>query len=303
MYRYKRLLVGLSLGNQDGASISYAAMVSQLAKSEKVYFVHVASSFDIPEDLAREYPDLIQPVDEAAERAMRELISKYFDGNPEAQIEYEIEEGSPLVELLRRAKQLQIDLIIMRKRRKPTASGTLLEKIARKAPCSVLFVPEGCQARFTNILVPIDFSDNSANAMDVALAFASASGIKKIYCVHIYEVPIGYYKTGKSYEHFAKIIKGHAEKQYRDFMDKIDLKGVSVIPIFELAKQERKGIEAAAKEHQADLLIMGARGRKAGAGVLLGSVTEDLIRTSNIPLLAVKKKGTGMSILDALLKL
>ena len=303
MYRYKRLLVGLSLANQDGASISYAAMVSQLAKSEKVYFVHVASSFDIPEDLTREYPDLIQPIDETAERTMRELVGKYFDGNPEAQIEYEVEEGSPLIELLRRAKQLQIDLIIMRKRRKPTASGTLLERIARKAPCSVLFVPEGCQARFTNILVPIDFSDSSANAMDVALAFASSSGIKKIYCVHIYEVPIGYYKTGKSYEHFAKIIKGHAEKQYRDFMDKIDLKGVSVIPIFELAKQERKGIEAAAKEHQADLLIMGARGRKAGAGVLLGSVTEDLIRTSNIPLLAVKKKGTGMSILDALLKL
>jgi len=303
MYRYKRLLVGLSLANQDGASISYAAMVSQLAKSEKVYFVHVASSFDIPEDLTREYPDLIQPIDETAERTMRELVGKYFDGNPEAQIEYEVEEGSPLIELLRRAKQLQIDLIIMRKRRKPTASGTLLERIARKAPCSVLFVPEGCQARFTNILVPIDFSDSSANAMDVALAFASSSGIKKIYCVHIYEVPIGYYKTGKSYEHFAKIIKGHAEKQYRDFMDKIDLKGVSVIPIFELAKQERKGIEATAKEHQADLLIMGARGRKAGAGVLLGSVTEDLIRTSNIPLLAVKKKGTGMSILDALLKL
>jgi len=278
-------------------------MVSQLAKSEKVYFVHVASSFDIPEDLTREYPDLIQPIDETAERTMRELVGKYFDGNPEAQIEYEVEEGSPLIELLRRAKQLQIDLIIMRKRRKPTASGTLLERIARKAPCSVLFVPEGCQARFTNILVPIDFSDSSANAMDVALAFASSSGIKKIYCVHIYEVPIGYYKTGKSYEHFAKIIKGHAEKQYRDFMDKIDLKGVSVIPIFELAKQERKGIEATAKEHQADLLIMGARGRKAGAGVLLGSVTEDLIRTSNIPLLAVKKKGTGMSILDALLKL
>lgn len=139
--------------------------------------------------------------------------------------------------------------------------------------------------------------------MDVALAFASASGIKKIYCVHVYEVPIGYYKTGKSYEHFAKIMKGHAEKQYSDFMDKIDRKGVSIIPIFQLAKQERKGIEAAAKEHQADLLIMGARGRKAGAGVLLGSVTEDLIMTSNVPLLAVKKKGTGMKILDALLKL
>ncbi|MBN2439428.1 MAG: universal stress protein, partial [Deltaproteobacteria bacterium] len=48
---------------------------------------------------------------------------------------------------------------------------------------------------------------------------------------------------------------------------------------------------------------IGARGRKAGAGVLLGSVTEHLIETTTVPLMAVKKKGTGMSILDALLKL
>ena len=48
---------------------------------------------------------------------------------------------------------------------------------------------------------------------------------------------------------------------------------------------------------------MGARGRRAGAAVLLGSVTEHLINTTTVPLLAVKKKGSGMSILDALLEL
>jgi hypothetical protein len=36
---------------------------------------------------------------------------------------------------------------------------------------------------------------------------------------------------------------------------------------------------------------------------MLGSVTEHLIRTTTIPLLAVKRKGTGMSLLEALLKL
>jgi nucleotide-binding universal stress UspA family protein len=48
---------------------------------------------------------------------------------------------------------------------------------------------------------------------------------------------------------------------------------------------------------------MGARGRKAGAGVLLGSVTEHLIKTTTVPLMAVKEKGTGMGLLDALLRL
>jgi hypothetical protein len=37
--------------------------------------------------------------------------------------------------------------------------------------------------------------------------------------------------------------------------------------------------------------------------VLLGSVTEHLINTTTVPFMAVKKKGAGMGLLDALLKL
>jgi nucleotide-binding universal stress UspA family protein len=57
------------------------------------------------------------------------------------------------------------------------------------------------------------------------------------------------------------------------------------------------------KEREKCIVIIGARGRRAGAGILLGSVAEYLIKTTTVPLLAVKKKGTGLSILDALLKL
>ncbi len=39
-----------------------------------------------------------------------------------------------------------------------------------------------------------------------------------------------------------------------------------------------------------------------GPGVLLGSVTEHLIKTTTIPLL-VEKKGTGMGLLEVLLNL
>jgi nucleotide-binding universal stress UspA family protein len=191
----------------------------------------------------------------------------------------------------------------MRKRRKPTASGTLFEKLAREAPCSLLFIPEGTGPQFTNILVPTDFSENSMDAMEVAVGLASVSGTPEIHCLHVYDVPIGYYKTGKSYEEFAEIMKGHAEKNYQEFIKKVDLRGITATPIFKLEEKEYRGIEEVIEEHGIDLLIVGARGRKAGAGVLLGSVTEHLIQTTTIPLLAVKKKGTGMSLLDALLRL
>lgn len=304
MYRFKRLLVGISFANQDGASIRYAAMISRLAKSEKVLFLHVASRVDVPEDLLKEYPDLFQPVDEYARAEMEELVHKYFHGHPDTRISYEVVEGSPLIEFLRKAKKEDIDLIVMRKRREPTAKGTLFEKLARKAPCSVLFVPEGSKAWFTNILVPVDFSDNSFDAMETAVAIGlAATGINEINCLHVYSVPMGYYKTGKSYEQFAEIMKGHAEKHYVDFINKVDLKGLTVVPIFKLEKKEYRGIEEVIEERGISLVVIGARGRKAGAGVLLGSVTEHLIEATTIPLIAVKKKGTGMSLLDALLKL
>jgi nucleotide-binding universal stress UspA family protein len=304
MYRFKRLWVGVSFDHQDGTSIRYAAMISRLAKTEKIVFLHVASKVDLPEDLIEEYPDLFQSVDEYARQEMEDLVKKYFDGSPDTQVQYEVLEGSPLLEFLRKAKDEDIDLIVMRKRRKPTAKGTLFEKLARKAPCSLIFVPEGSKAWFTNILVPVDFSENSVDAMDTAVAIGLAtSRIQEIYCLHIYSVPMGYYKTGKSYEEFAEIMRGHAEKTYGEFIKKIDLKGLRAVPLFRLENKEYKGIEEALEERQISLVVIGARGRKAGAGVLLGSITEHLIESTTVPLMAVKKKGSGMSLLEALLKL
>jgi nucleotide-binding universal stress UspA family protein len=304
MYQFKRLLVGISFAKQKGASIRYAAMISRLAKSEEVVFLHVASRVDVPDDLLKEYPDLFQPVDEYAREEMEKLVHEYFDGPRDTRITYKIVEGSPLVEFLREAKEGDIDLIVMRKRQEPTAKGTLFEKLARKAPCSVLFVPEGSKTWFTNILVPVDFSDNSFDAMETAVAIGSiASGINELYCLHVYSVPLGYYKTGKSYEQFAEIMKGHAEKNYQEFIQKVDLKGLAAVPIFKLEKKESRGIEEVIEERGISLVVLGARGRRAGAGVLLGSVTEYLIGSTTVPLMAVKKKGTNMNLLDAILKL
>jgi len=74
MYRYNRLLVGVSFVNQDGASIRYAGLISRLAKSEKITFLHVTSTVDIPEELSTEYPDLFKPVDEYARQEMEALV-------------------------------------------------------------------------------------------------------------------------------------------------------------------------------------------------------------------------------------
>lgn len=315
MYRYQRLLVPLSLTEQDESAIRYAELISRLANSRKVTFAHVAEPRDsIPEELRVAFPDIDLPSDELVKTKMEELVTSIFPTDGKPALAFERLEGSPLFELLRHTKDSDIDLIVMAKKNEPAEVGSLPEKLIRKAPCSVLLVPEKAKPAFSNILSPTDFSEGSIDAMDVAVAFASAGGIDEIYSLHAYTVPVGYYKTGKSQEEFAEIMKGHAEKNFNNFLHKEicqtgsvclikDLKGIEVTPIFMLEKKPAKAIEEVVKNHNIDLLVIGARGRRAGAGVLLGSVTEHQIKTTTIPILAVKKKGSGLSILEAILKL
>lgn len=171
----------MSLNDQDESSIRYAGMISQLANSEKVTFVHVASSLgDIPKELQSEFPNIVQPSGELGKKRMEELVTKYFPSDHKTTIDYKIFEGSPLIELLRMAKENDTDLVIMLKRVEPTDAGSLPEKMIRRVPCSMLLIPEGYKASFSNILVPTDFSENSTDAMDVDLAFASAKAIEEV---------------------------------------------------------------------------------------------------------------------------
>lgn len=315
MYRYRRLLVALSLTEQDEAAIRYAGLISRLAKSEKITFMHVTATLvNSLQEVQSEFPDLKEASGETGKKIMQELVAKHWPADHNASLGYEIIEGSPLIELLRWAKKDDTDLIVMVKKQVPTESGSLPEKLIRRVPCSVLLVPENTRPDFNHVLVPTDFSENSIAAMDAAVAFAAAKGIDQIHCLHAYSVPLGYYKTGKSYEQFAEIMRGHAEKNYHNFLQQEvcqaesvcqirDLKGIEVTPIFKLEKNAAKAIAEEINTLNIDLLVIGARGRHAGAGVLLGSVTEHQIKTTPIPILAVKKKGTGMNILDALLQL
>jgi nucleotide-binding universal stress UspA family protein len=96
-------------------------------------------------------------------------------------------------------------------------------------------------------------------------------------------------------------MRKNARDEFKEFKKGIDLKGVKVTPLFALNDNPAKAIQGVAKRKKADLIVVGAKGRSFAALVLLGSVTEKLINTTHLPILAVKKKGAGMSFLEALL--
>jgi nucleotide-binding universal stress UspA family protein len=266
-----------------------------------VYFLYVAGDLDIPEFLRKEYPDLMPPVNEFARAQVKELVAKYFDGHPGSRKIYEIVEGLPLTEVLRLTRRKQIDLVLAGQSIEQQVNIMLPVKIARTAPCSVMIVPEAVGSQIKNILVPVDFSETSSHAVDVATALASALEVPGISLLHVYRVPDGCYKTGKTYEMFAEIMKKHAQKHYREFIDNCYLRGITAPHLFRLGHAPSMTINKVVYEQGIDLIVIGARGRSNDAAALLGSVTERVIRSARVPLMVVKKKGSGLGLLDVLL--
>ncbi|MBW1810407.1 MAG: universal stress protein [Deltaproteobacteria bacterium] len=300
MYQFKRILVGLNLSDQDKVLARYAGLATRMAQAEHVIFLNVASIPDIPDKIGEEFPELLKSTHNLSEKQLKETVKEHFFGQPDTTTECEIANGKPLEVILKFIRQHEIDLVIVGKKSEEKASGMLSEKLARKAPCSVLIISEGMQPQLTKILTTLDFSDHSENAVKIAIATAKTAALSEIYCAHVYDVPSGYSRTGKSYTEFAKIMKNNAKKEFDKFIAKFDLKGLTAHPVLLLGDRPSKEIAEYVTKEDFDLLILGARGRSAGAAMFLGSVTERLIRLTECPLLAYKQKGEGLGILDAI---
>lgn len=76
---------------------------------------------------------------------------------------------------------------------------------------------------------------------------------------------------------------------------------VRIDAVFEHGGDVSETVLRVARERQADLIVMGTRGRSASAATLLGSVVEQTIISSHVPVLAVKEYGSQLGVLRALL--
>lgn len=301
MRRYKNILLGVELAGEDETIIRYAGMISQLAHTEKIYFLHVAVGLDVLGEIYTQYPELRDPPDRMIREHLEDTVRENFRGFTETESFCEVVEGKIPDELLRAIRIKDIDLVILGRDARENSRGRLAKRIARKAPCPLLIVPAKSAVRLTKLLVATDFSDYSAPAMEMGIAFACAAGLPEILCLHAYQVPLGYFKTGKNREEFAEIMLNNARENFQRFIRQFDLKGINVREEYVLENDVAKAIREAAVREAIDLIIVGSRGKSASAAVLLGSVTEDLIASTPIPMLDAKPKGTGVGLLDALL--
>lgn len=294
-------MVCLNLDEHDLYMVKYSGFISRMTKSEEVLFVYVCDSFDIPGEIRKIYPQLDAPPEAMVEKQMQKIVDEHFNGHEGTAVTFKSMEGPQLSMLVSCTKDYDIDLLIVGHHPDDSAAANWLpEKLARKAFCSVLVIPSNTTVYFDKILVAVDFSDHSLNALDVGSAFAKAANLDPLYILNNYQVPAGYHKTGKTYEEFADIMLENAKSKLRLALSKVDLKSVGIKPVFKKDKNVVNSIQKFSESLGDALIVVGARGRSGNiAAILLGSITEGLIRTTQKPLLAVKEKGQGLNILEA----
>jgi len=307
MYQIKKIIVCLDQSEMDKTLVKFAAFIAKSNQSKKIYFANVIRNLSIPKDVLSEFPNLINNMIDERKSQMKQVVTENLDSELKVSIGFVVREGQLSKKILKLANEKSVDLILVGKKTSIAGSGVVSQRLARRASCSLLIVPENSQPKVKKILVPSDFSDYSKDAVEEAVEIAEKNkGKSEIICQNVYSVPSGYHFTGKSYKEFSDIMLKHAEINYKKFIRKIDTKGHKIKPIYTKDEDDDPVIDiiSKAEETNADIIIIGAKGRTAATALFIGSLAERLIQINDkVPLLVTRPKGKNAGIIEYILEI
>jgi len=235
-----------------------------------------------------------------AERAWAEF-AKGIPGAAGLPIEVAID--NRIVGILRRAREDKADLIVMGAfghRAPDVGMGTVATACVRKSMTDVLLVRDTLSqkgsAPFKTIVAAVDFSPTSLRAVERAALFAAKDGAE-LHLLHAFAAP--WHQL--HYRAPTPLTLTHEQKQYRDGLERrlAEFCRPALEPYGTLRTKmavydysgHRSGIVEYAGKVQADLIVLGTRGRTNLRDLLLGSTAEKALEESKCSILAVKPEG------------
>ncbi len=293
----QNILVPIDFSDMSGPAIEatqslanrFGAVVHLVHVHECHYlFEYMAPKMPVPAPMAA----FREKLGHEAVRALRVLANKH--GISEAHCY--IQEGAPIfTEITKVARAIRADLIVMpthgRTGLKHVFLGSTAERVLQHSSCPVWVNREKPGKRsgsIRTILVPVDFSQSSFQALEYAIGFAGQVAAK---LVILHAVDFGYTFTADAYGTYdlptlTEAARKGAERQMEKFVRRAKFRGVkfetafkSGLPVWE--------ISALAEQRDVDLIITATHGRTGLKHLLIGSVAEQVVRHACQPVLVV----------------
>lgn len=297
MIRFERILCPTDFSEFSFRAADYAVAIAKHYDGE-VHFLHVIPGVLMHPD---QYPYVAQPVNPAPE--LREKARDRLDAfvalsrAENAHTEFSVNEGTPAPVILEVAESQNADLICLgthgREGFERIVLGSVTEKVLRKSKCPVLTVAETGEetsvqpASFATILCAVDFATLSLRALEYALSLAQESQAKLI-LLNVVE----WLSDEPGWE------SNFGVSEYRERMEETVLEKLEqVVPaearnwcdvktVATSGKPYREILKLA-EEREADLIVMGVRGRNPLDRMLFGSTVQHVVRHARCPVLTV----------------
>jgi universal stress protein E len=282
------IVVATDFSTRSNRALRQAGLLAQ-AGDAQLHIVHVVDE-DQPADLVR-----------MEEREAARVLAEQIASMPElrgVRCAPVVTTGHAFDGILRVAESVGPELIVMGQHRKQALLdmfvGTTIERVVRGGRYPVLMVNNEAQRDYERIVVPVDMSEASANAIRVALA-TGLMGEDAATILYAFSPPgksrmisAGAHPT--AINEYVRSENESAVGELTEFLVSSDLGSKR----WSLRAEEGPPmhvIDRAVSRTHPDLLVMGTHNRSGWSRALIGSVTGEALRSLKVDILAVPPAG------------
>ena len=262
----------------DGSEYSEGAIKEAiyLAKSciEKLSVIYV---LEVNPELETEGQKIVERMEIAAKEHLDRIRKMAAQDNVECEVIVR-RTDQPYKAIVEEAGKIKSDVIVMGRRGrtglKKILMGSVTAKVIGYSPCKVLVVPKDSEIKVDNIMVATDGSKycEAAEREAISMSKRCYPKVKKTFAISV--APAGSDLP-------------RAQANVGRVMEKAKEQGVEIEPLTIVGRRYEMILKAA-KDRNADIIIMGTYGRTGIEKLLMGSVSERVVGLSQCPVLVVK---------------
>jgi len=294
MNQLQTILVGIDFSECSRRALEQAVRLARWNNAQ-LSIIHVQDLSEL-ELSGVEFPP---PLDELRRHHREQSIARLAEWAEQAcapaSTSREVMNGVPLDVLLQESRSRGADLLVLGDTGEsllPHGAGTLATKCLRKASTKVMLVHARQVLPFRRVLACVDFSETSRAAAAQAVRVA-AQEQAELHLLHVFRAEWNIW----SLQHPLPALSDF-EKNYRAILEN-NLRQFAAVPpginatyTVTPAESHGAGIAEYARRIEADLVVMGTKGRTNLRYVLLGSTVERMLKEIACSVLVIGQETT-----------
>jgi nucleotide-binding universal stress UspA family protein len=234
----------------------------------------------------------LQPGHQKVRRALERAAQFARDGRG-ARISATIRTGEPHVEIIRRAREINAEIVVMGRSRSVSALrsalGTTTARVMRMSDVPTLVVRRRPRAPYRRPLVAIEIDPSARNLIELTRRVLVATEVP-LCIMHAYRVPFEDYRLAArdaSSKFYFRESRKAAGESLKKLLESFSLP-LSALRVALRRGDPRVAILAQAVRSHADLVALGTHGRGGIAHVLLGSIAEWVVSNTTRDMLVAR---------------